>query len=89
MQKCNLTLAYLNSSHICSFQPINSERKFSLPDCVYLLVSSLGVSHLIPYYLPVMTTLMLVIRTHQINQRNKRSVHTILHTVQYLPTYSS
>lgn len=31
-----------------------------------------GVSHLIPYYLPVMTTLMLVIRTQQINQRNKR-----------------
>ncbi len=57
-----------------------------MPDCVYLLVSSLGVSHLIPYYLPVMTTLMLVIRTHQINQRNKRSVHIIL---QYIPTYTS
>jgi hypothetical protein len=50
-------------------------------------VSSLGVSHLIPYYLPVMTTLMLVIRTHQINQRNKRSAHIILqylHTVQLI-----
>jgi hypothetical protein len=45
-----------------------------LPDHIYLLVTSLGLSHLIPYYLPIMTTLMLVIRTHQINQRNKRSI---------------
>jgi hypothetical protein len=35
-------------------------------------VSSLGVSHLIPYYLPVMTTLCLVMRTYQTNQKNKR-----------------
>jgi hypothetical protein len=48
-------------------------------------VSSLGVSHLIPYYLPVMTTLMLVIRTHQINQRNKRSAHIKLQYI--LGTY--
>ena len=36
------------------------------------LVGSLGLNALVPYYLPVMTTLMLVVRTHQINQRNKR-----------------
>jgi len=35
-------------------------------------VGSLGLTALVPYYLPVMTTLMLVVRTHQINQRNKR-----------------
>ncbi|XP_023339913.1 delta(14)-sterol reductase isoform X1 [Eurytemora carolleeae] len=35
-------------------------------------VGSLGLNALVPYYLPVMTTLMLVVRTHQINQRNKR-----------------
>jgi len=31
-----------------------------------------GFSDLVPYYLPFVTTLMLVIRCHQINQRNKR-----------------
>jgi len=31
-----------------------------------------GFTDLVPYYLPVVTTLMLVIRCHQINQRNKR-----------------
>jgi len=35
-------------------------------------VASLGKTALVPYYLPVMTTLMLFIRAHQINQRNKR-----------------
>jgi len=35
-------------------------------------VSSLGKTALVPYYLPVMTTLMLVVRAHQINNRNKR-----------------
>jgi len=31
-----------------------------------------GFTDLVPYYLPVVTTLMLIIRCHQINQRNKR-----------------
>jgi len=31
-----------------------------------------GFTDLLPYYLPVVTTLMLVLRCHQINQRNKR-----------------
>jgi len=35
-------------------------------------VGALGFSDLVPYYLPFVTTLMLVIRCHQINQRNKR-----------------
>lgn len=35
-------------------------------------VGALGFTDLVPYYLPFMTTLMLVIRCHQINQRNKR-----------------
>jgi len=35
-------------------------------------VCSLGVTDLVPYYLPVVTTLMLMVRCHQINQRNKR-----------------
>jgi len=35
-------------------------------------VSTLGVTDLVPYYLPVVTTLMLVIRCVQINRRNKR-----------------
>jgi len=35
-------------------------------------VGSLGFTDLLPYYLPVVTTLMLIIRCHQINQRNKR-----------------
>jgi len=35
-------------------------------------VSTLGLTDLVPYYLPVVTTLMLVIRCIQINRRNKR-----------------
>jgi len=35
-------------------------------------VGTLGLKSLVPYYLPIITTLMLVVRTHQINQRNKR-----------------
>jgi len=35
-------------------------------------VGTLGVTDLVPYYLPVVTTLMLVIRCIQINRRNKR-----------------
>eukprot|EP00092_Neocalanus_flemingeri_P014603 GFUD01015753.1.p1 GENE.GFUD01015753.1~~GFUD01015753.1.p1 ORF type:complete len:889 (+),score=228.79 GFUD01015753.1:240-2906(+) len=35
-------------------------------------VSTLGLTDLVPYYLPVVTTLMLVIRCVQINRRNKR-----------------
>merc|ERR1719239_1477827 len=35
-------------------------------------VGSLGVTDLVPYYLPVVTTLMLMVRCTQINQRNKR-----------------
>jgi len=35
-------------------------------------VGSLGLTDLVPYYLPVVTTLMLIVRCHQINQRNKR-----------------
>jgi len=35
-------------------------------------VGALGVTDLVPYYLPVVTTLMLIIRCHQINQRNKK-----------------
>jgi len=31
-----------------------------------------GVTDLVPYYLPVVTTLMLMVRCTQINQRNKR-----------------
>merc|ERR1719412_1879153 len=31
-----------------------------------------GFTDLVPYYLPTVTSLMLVIRCHQINQRNKR-----------------
>ena len=40
----------------------------------YIPVSTLGMTDLVPYYLPVVTTLMLVIRCIQINRRNKRSV---------------
>ena len=36
------------------------------------IVGSLGFTDLVPYYLPTVTSLMLVIRCHQINQRNKR-----------------
>jgi len=35
-------------------------------------VGSLGLTDLVPYYLPFMTTLMLLVRCHQLNQRNKR-----------------
>jgi len=35
-------------------------------------VGSLGVTDMVPYYLPVVTTLMLMVRCTQINQRNKR-----------------
>merc|ERR1719336_1915981 len=35
-------------------------------------VGSLGVTDLVPYYLPVVTTLMLMVRCTQLNQRNKR-----------------
>jgi len=35
-------------------------------------VSTLGLTDLVPYYLPVVTTLMLVIRCVQINRRNKK-----------------
>lgn len=35
-------------------------------------VGSLGLVDLVPYYLPAVTTLMLMVRCHQINQRNKR-----------------
>jgi len=35
-------------------------------------VGALGVTDLVPYYLPAVTTLMLIIRCHQINQRNKK-----------------
>lgn len=35
-------------------------------------VSSLGMTELVPYYLPVVTTLMLLIRCIQINKRNRR-----------------
>merc|ERR1712087_1073623 len=35
-------------------------------------VGSLGLVDLVPYYLPFMTTLMLLVRCHQLNQRNKR-----------------
>jgi len=35
-------------------------------------VSTLGMTDLVPYYLPVVTTLMLVIRCVQINRRNKK-----------------
>jgi len=35
-------------------------------------VGSLGASILVPYYLPVITTLMLLVRSYQLNQRNKR-----------------
>jgi len=35
-------------------------------------VGSLGVVSLVPYFLPVMTTLLLVVRSHQINIKNKR-----------------
>jgi len=35
-------------------------------------VGSLGFTDLVPYYLPFMTTLMLLVRCHQLNQRNKR-----------------
>ena len=35
-------------------------------------VGSLGFSTLVPYYLPVITTLMLLVRSYQLNQRNKR-----------------
>ena len=35
-------------------------------------VGSLGFSILVPYYLPVITTLMLLVRSYQLNQRNKR-----------------
>jgi len=35
-------------------------------------VSTLGLTDLVPYYLPVVTTLMLVIRSVQINRRNKK-----------------
>ena len=35
-------------------------------------VGSLGLSTLVPYYLPVITTLMLLVRSYQLNQRNKR-----------------
>jgi len=35
-------------------------------------VGSLGLTDMVPYYLPVVTSLMLMVRCHQINQRNKR-----------------
>lgn len=35
-------------------------------------VGSLGLTDLVPYYLPAVTSLMLMLRCHQINQRNKR-----------------
>jgi len=35
-------------------------------------VGSLGLTDLVPYYLPFITTLMLLVRCHQLNQRNKR-----------------
>jgi protein-S-isoprenylcysteine O-methyltransferase Ste14 len=35
-----------------------------------------GLTDLLPYYLPFVTTLMIVIRCHQINQRNKRKYGT-------------
>jgi lamin-B receptor len=35
-------------------------------------VGSLGLTDVVPYYLPVVTSLMLMVRCHQINQRNKR-----------------
>jgi len=33
---------------------------------------SLGTTSLVPYFLPVMTTFLLVVRSHQINIKNKR-----------------
>jgi len=33
---------------------------------------SLGRTALVPYYLPVVTTILLLIRSHQLNQKNKR-----------------
>lgn len=33
---------------------------------------SLGTSHLVPYYLPIVTTLMLMLRSVQINKRNSK-----------------
>ena len=39
-----------------------------------IIVGSLGFTDLVPYYLPFMTTLMLLVRCHQLNQRNKRWV---------------
>jgi len=35
-------------------------------------VSAMGLTDLVPYYLPFVTTLMLIIRCQQINQRNKK-----------------
>jgi len=35
-------------------------------------VGCLGLSDLVPYYLPLITTLMLLVRCSQVNQRNKR-----------------
>jgi len=35
-------------------------------------VGALGITDVVPYYLPVVTSLMLMVRCHQINQRNKR-----------------
>jgi len=35
-------------------------------------VCSLGATSLVPYFLPVMTTFLLVVRSHQINIKNKR-----------------
>jgi hypothetical protein len=39
-------------------------------------VGSLGFTDLIPYYLPVVSTVMLISRSQQINQRNKRKYGT-------------
>jgi len=35
-------------------------------------VGSLGLTHIVPYYLPAITTMMIMFRCHEINQRNKR-----------------
>ena len=39
--------------------------------CIFL-VGSLGTAALVPYYLPVISTLMMVVRAQQINNRNKK-----------------
>ena len=41
-------------------------------------VGSLGFTTLVPYYLPVITTLMLLVRSYQLNQRNKRYCSNIV-----------